>query len=105
VEFSIVGEIPAPWNCYCRNCTKLHGAPLATHTIINTKNFQWEKGFEHVSYIESSSKNFRNFCKKCGSQLVVINQNYPNTIVIVYTALDSQCLSTPVGELFISSKG
>jgi len=104
VEFSISGEIPEPLDCYCTNCSKLHGAAFATHTVVRTENFEWLKGFESVKSFESSKDNFRHFCGKCGSQLIVFNHNYPGITVVVYAALDSKNVPSVTAKLFTSRK-
>jgi len=104
IQFTITGEIPPPWNCYCENCRKLHGSAFATHTVIKKANFQWLKGEEIISRFAPSPNNFRHFCSHCGSQLVIINDSNPDIIVVVYAALDAKKLLPPIGHLFTSSK-
>lgn len=56
-------------NCHCSMCRKFSGAAYGTFGTVNSKNMNWESGFELIKVFHSSLKAHRGFCSMCGSSI------------------------------------
>jgi hypothetical protein len=103
-KFAVIGDISAPWHCYCSHCSKLHGSAYATHVVVKQANFQWLGETDALKHVTSSPHNLRYFCGHCGSHLAVINENYPELVSVVCAALDNATVPEAAGQIFTASR-
>ena len=89
---SIAYEVDAPpgWiaHCHCKTCRKAHGTAFTSVMMVPRSSFRWIRGEEFLSSFESSPGNFRQFCSRCGSQLVS-DRNGQHDVMLRLGSLDT----------------
>lgn len=67
VQFRIHGELPPIQVCYCGQCRKAQGTPLATNIPVPASAFELLSGAAALRVYVSSPGKERVFCGTCGS--------------------------------------
>jgi hypothetical protein len=67
VTFSILGDLPAPDACHCRQCRAWSGHYFASTDVLKTALVIEQDG--DLRWYASSAKVRRGFCAQCGSSL------------------------------------
>lgn len=88
VRYTVHGPIVDFSHCHCSNCRRLHGAPYVSFAGVKYADFQWLSDEKAMKVYASSAKNDRYFCVNCGSQLMVISEDYPGMIYLALGAVD-----------------
>ena len=88
IEYQINGALGPIVNCHCSMCRRWHGAAFRTRCTIESKNFKWTKGEEHLSKYHSSKAVVKTFCKICGSNLISLYDDRPDYIGLPIGGLD-----------------
>jgi hypothetical protein len=71
---------------------------------IPSKNFRWVTGEEFLSRYVSSPGTVRTFCRICGSTLVSLFDNNPETVGLAMGTLDDDPGIRPSFHVFVGSK-
>ena len=87
-------------HCYCGMCRKAHGAALSTHLILRPEQFRWMAGGD-LGRFESSPGAFREFCRDCGTHLLVHGQSGDGTLAVPAGTLDGMPPLTIIGHMYV----
>ena len=90
-------------HCHCTMCRKAHGAAFGSFLHADAKSFSWLTGEGLVQRFESSPGTFRAFCKVCGSNMPVLEDNLTH-VIIPAGALDGDPGVRPVAHIHTASK-
>lgn len=104
VRYSVTGPFLAAANCHCSHCRKAHGAAFGSFAPVKRADFRWLSGEPLLSRYESSPGNYRHFCGKCGSQVVVEVPWRPDGITIALGSVDGDPGVRPAAHIFASAK-
>ena len=75
-------------HCYCQMCRKAHGTAFSTHVIVTAAQLERQYPHHQLVAYESSSNAFREFCRYCGTHLLVHGQTGDDTLAIPAGTLD-----------------
>lgn len=89
--------------CHCSMCRKDSGLTYGTFAHADTSKFQWKRGLDFIVRYNSSSEDYRAFCKVCGSSLPVVD-DASQSVCIPAGAFDDDPRVRPALEIFLSSK-
>lgn len=62
-------------HCHCSICRRIHGAAFGTFAHGPARAFRWTAGEATITRYESSPGVFRAFCRVCGAQVPVIEED------------------------------
>ena len=62
-------EVPLIVLCHCSMCRKANGAAFDAGAVVPSANFKLANGADLVETYESSPRNYRAFCRVCGSRV------------------------------------
>ena len=104
---SVIFELSEPPEimnlCHCSMCRKVSGSTYGTFAHADISKFQWKQGLDCVAKYNSSSEDYRAFCKVCGSSLPVIDEG-AQAVCIPAGAFDDDPQVKPALEIFLGSK-
>lgn len=103
VRFVLDGPAQFINHCHCSMCRKVHGAAFGSFLHADGAAFRWEAGESLVQSYESSVGNFRCFCRVCGSNVPVLEDEATH-VVIPAGALDDDPGVRPVVHIHTASK-
>ena len=104
VRFGVTEHPTLALHCHCSICRRAHGAAFGTFTVVKQENFAWTKGELMLGTYASSPGFKRQFCRQCGSHLIVLGAWNPTGITIVLAALDDVSGLKPSCHIFTGSK-
>jgi hypothetical protein len=104
VKYEAEGPLIAMARCHCVQCRKASGAEFATNGSVPAATFKVLTGSEFLERYESSSGQFRVFCRRCGSPLYKEDANRPDSVRLRLGCLDSDAEQTPLFHVFVSEK-
>ena len=104
VRYEFDGVPAAALNCHCSLCRKAHGAAAIAFAVVRAKNFRWLSGVEDLASYNATSGFTRQFCRHCGSQLVVLEDWNPRGVTLAMGSLDGEAGITIEGHMFVGSK-
>ena len=84
-------------------CRKVHGAAFGSFLHADGAFFRWEAGEALVQSYESSAGTFRSFCRVCGSNVPVLEDEGTH-VIIPAGALDDDPGVRPVVHIHTASK-
>lgn len=84
-------------------CRKLHGSAFGSFLHADGSTFRWLSGGSSIQNYESSPGNFRAFCRVCGSNLPVLEDEGTH-VIIPAGALDNDPEVRPIVHIHTSSK-
>jgi len=67
VTWELSAEPFQVFNCHCRMCQKVHGAPFGTYWFVKPDAFRWTSSTDTVLHYRSSEMLIRSSCDTCGS--------------------------------------
>jgi len=102
VTYEITGSLQFMGNCHCSMCRKAHGAAFATWGIVESGQFHWTSGEDHVQAYESSPGNQRCFCRTCGAPLV--SKHAGRIGEVAAGTFDTDPAARPREHIFVGSK-
>jgi len=91
-------------HCHCRMCQQVHGGAYSTHLVVRPQQLEWLAGREQLQAYESSPNAFREFCTRCGSQMLIYGQTGDETLAIPAGTLDGDPHLTELGHMFVNSE-
>lgn len=83
--------------CHCRMCQKAFGGFFAP--LVSVNNIEWTKG--ERSIFHSSNRNWRGFCKDCGTPLTY---EFEGGVEVSIGSLDNPDLAPPTVQVNVNSK-
>ncbi len=104
ITYEITGELGTIFNCHCSKCRRWHGAAFRTRTSIDTSQFAWLTGEDHLSTYDSSPNVTKYFCRTCGSPLISTYRDRPNVLGIALGGLEGEITGRPRAHIFTASK-
>ncbi len=88
--------------CHCRMCQKSSGAPTIAWVTVVTEGFTYTRG--EPALFQSSAQAQREFCGRCGTQLVFRQQRDPGLVDVTIATLDNPSLVQPEYHIWNSSR-
>src|ERR1700730_10794550 len=104
VRYEIDGEIGLALNCHCSMCRKATGSAFRSRMAVPLTNFRWTAGKDLLTLYASSPTTTRTFCKVCGSTLVSLFHDNPETLGLPMGTLDDDPGIRPAFHVFVGSK-
>jgi len=101
-RYEIAGNSVSAVNCYCSMCRKAHGTALSTHAVFTPSRLTWICGESNLVRFESSAAGRREFCRHCGSHLLVHGQSGDGTLAIPAGTFDGSPEVKIVAHIFTS---
>lgn len=74
VVFELERSRLAAMHCHCTMCQRAHGTAYSTHVLAKANEVRWVAGREWLTTYRSSEEGTRQFCSRCGSQIVAADQ-------------------------------
>ena len=103
VRFELAGMPQFINHCHCSMCRKVHGAAFGSFLHANASAFRWVAGLSQVQNYQSSPGNVRAFCKVCGSNVPVLEEEDTH-VIIPAGSLDDDPVVRPVVHIHTESK-
>ena len=103
VRFELAGTPQFINHCHCSMCRKVHGAAFGSFLHANASGFRWLAGLSQVQNYQSSPGNVRAFCKVCGSNVPVLEEEDTH-VIIPAGSLDDDPIVRPVVHIHTGSK-
>ena len=88
--------------CHCRMCQRNSGAPVVAWVTISSTNFSWISG-KPRAYV-SSVHAVREFCRTCGSCLVLRSTLYSDVLSINTATFDDPNVFPPRKHIFVENR-
>ena len=104
IQFEISGDIVDYSHCHCSQCRRLSGAAYGTFAGVKRQDFRYVAGESGLGYFDSSTVNTRVFCKRCGSNILVIPNNEPDMFYVCMGVIDGMPETPPVYHIYVGSK-
>ncbi|MCJ8311616.1 MAG: GFA family protein [Saccharospirillaceae bacterium] len=107
VQFEIVGELPNLYQCHCSLCRKVSGSSSNSAMLIESKNYKWICGNQHISSFARSSGFRSDFCSKCGSPVpnkMKIGNGYWVPVGLFEDILEETLEVEVAAHLYVGSK-
>ena len=104
IHYEIRGEIGDIIECHCQRCRKANGTAYATNAPINKADFKIVKGEHLLKKFESTPTTTRCFCSECGSPIISIKAETPDTYRLRIGTLDTKLDQKPTSHIFVASK-
>ncbi|MFY3436296.1 GFA family protein [Achromobacter sp. SLBN-14] len=104
VAYEINGTLTDALNCHCVMCRKTHGAAFRSRATVQSKDFAWTQGEDHVTWYASSPGNYRGFCEACGTPLLSRFDQTPDVYGLPLGPLDDDPGVKPEAHYHVASK-
>lgn len=102
VRYEVDGPLYRARNCHCSICRRLSGTAFGTYAQVNSGDFRWLSGTEHVTKYKTSPEVARCFCNRCGSTLgVEVQGSMP---YITLGSVEGDPGIRPEAHVFVGSK-
>ncbi|MBF0194025.1 MAG: GFA family protein [Magnetococcales bacterium] len=69
VKYEIMGSLHNARSCHCSRCRKAFSSQASAYALVETGEFTWVSGEEHLTTYSSQQDYGLKFCKICGSTL------------------------------------
>ena len=89
-------------NCHCSMCRRISGAAFVSWLAIPVPAFEYTKG--EPKKLISSSQGSRYFCQDCGTPIVCLLEDYPESIYITICSLDKPQDFEPKVDNYVDDK-
>ena len=70
-------------------CRKAHGAAFRTRASVKTADFTFLSGEDLLTYYESSTGEWRSFCRVCGANVITKFSQFPDVYGFALGTLDT----------------
>lgn len=89
-------------NCHCTMCRRTSGAPFVTWVVVPADTFRYVSGTPKV--LGSSENGSRHFCDACGTPVVFVDADRPETLDVTVGSLDAPERMTPNAAVHTDTK-
>lgn len=103
VRFALGGPAQFINHCHCSMCRKAHGSAFGSFLHADGALFRWLAGEALIQSHQSSPENFRAFCRVCGSNVPVLEDEGTH-VTIPAGALDDDPGVRPIVHIHTASK-
>jgi hypothetical protein len=104
VRFQCSAEPIAMYNCHCRGCQKINGAPFAPLLVLpSNKTSFLGKQSELPHPIKEDKHARRSSCSKCGSPLLSHSATMSDIFLINAMSLDDPSWFCPVADIWTAN--
>lgn len=103
VRWSYDAPITAMFHCHCVDCRKHHGTLFATTVVAPLETFHWRGGTEKIGTWESSPREPRAFCARCGGKVPRV-ESASQRVFMPAGALEGELGIRPQFHQFVASK-
>ena len=104
IHYEIHGEIGEIIECHCQRCRKANGTAFATNAPIQKADFKIVKGEALLKKFASTVTTQRCFCRECGSPIMSIKTETPDTYRLRIGTLDTPLEHKPSMHIFVAHK-
>jgi hypothetical protein len=104
IQFEIERQRLNAMHCHCSMCRKAHGTAFSTHVVAKIEQIRWIAGRDLLATYPSSEQGYRQFCRRCGSQIVAADQAGPGIVGIPIGTLEGDPPVRMLGHMYTSSK-
>ncbi|SPL71636.1 GFA family protein [Acinetobacter stercoris] len=104
IRYEIHGEIGDILECHCQRCRKANGTAFATNAPVKKTDFKITHGENLLKKFESTPTTMRCFCSECGSPIISIKEETPDTYRLRIGTLDSKLEHKPSSHIFVAYK-
>lgn len=104
VAYEITGSLGPIVFCHCARCRKANGSAFSAVSAIPAANFHIVKGQESLRSYRSDAGVHRVFCGTCGSPIIGMRENMPETVRLRIGTLDTQVETKASDHIFVGSK-
>ena len=104
VRYRIDAEIESIEVCYCQQCRKAQGGPLATNAAVPAMAFHITAGAELLRAFASSPGEQRVFCRCCGSPILSKRSDTPAVVRIRVGTVNEPLRARPTAHYYTGSK-
>jgi len=74
VTWELTAEPTDAYNCHCKMCQKVHGAPFGTYFMVQPDHMRWTSSTDKIIHYRSSEYLTRASCDVCGSVVPCLSQ-------------------------------
>jgi hypothetical protein len=103
VRFQLDGTPQFINHCHCSMCRKAHGAAFGSFLHADGHGFRWLSGEAMVQNYSSSAGNMRAFCKTCGSNVPVL-EDEGSHVIVPAGSIDDDPHVRPIVHIHTASK-
>ncbi len=103
LRYEVTSELGPVFNCHCRFCRQVHGAPFTTIALVPRAAFRWLPGSAEASQFRTPGGSLRHFCGVCASP-VCNHPREPHLLCLVVPSLDEESGVEPWAHLNTESK-
>lgn len=75
IKYKVNGSLTDARSCHCSRCRKAFSSQASAYALVNSKEFIWISGEEHLTCYIGDNGSGLQFCSKCGSTLCGIFDN------------------------------
>jgi hypothetical protein len=104
IQYAIDGPIGDLVQCHCQRCRKANGSAYAVNAPIAKADFKLVSGETYFKRFSSSAGVERCFCSQCGSPIISIKTETPDTYRLRIGTLDTPLEQAPTCHIFVASK-
>lgn len=104
IQFEYYGTLSDFSLCHCKMCQKFGGGAFGSFVSLKKSVFKYIKGEKLVKVFNSSDWASRAFCSECGSSLMYIYHELPDTLSVSAGLFDSDLNSGPIKHIFVKDK-
>ena len=102
IRYELLSERVLAVHCYCQMCRKAHGTAYSTHFVCPPEDLRWTQGESGLVQYESSPDAYREFCRECGTHLLVHGQTGDGNLALPVGTLDGDPEVTILTHIFTS---
>ena len=104
IQFEYHGDFSSFSLCHCKMCQKFGGGAFGSFVSLKKSKFNYNKGEQLVKIFNSSAWASRAFCSKCGSSLMYIYHEMPDTLSLSAGLFDDDLEVKPSKHIFVKDK-
>ena len=104
VRYEVDAPIDDFSHCHCSQCRRLHGAAFATFAGVAADQFRYISGESETRAYASSESHQRVFCSLCGSNILVVLDDEPESLYLSMSAVEGDPPRPAGYHIYVASK-
>ena len=104
IRYEIHGEVGEILQCHCQRCRKSNGTAFATNASVLKTDFKITQGEHLLKKFASTATTQRCFCSECGSPIISIKAETPDSYRLRLGTLDTPLQHKPTQHIFVAYK-